>query len=53
MCISIRHFYLQDYLDNGNSANIPILINLFPSSDKNVKAAVFQMQNNKTMIFFK
>jgi len=33
---NISHIYLQDYLDNGNSANIPILINLFQSTDKNV-----------------
>jgi len=42
---NIRHIYLQDYLDNGNSAIIPILINLFQSTDKNVN------RNLSTFIF--
>jgi len=36
MYITIRHIYLHDYLDNGKSANISTLINLFQSTDKTV-----------------
>ena len=34
MTFYFRHIILQEYLDNGNSADIPTLINLFQSTDK-------------------
>jgi len=33
---NIRHIYLQEYLDIGNSDDIPTIINSFQSNDKTV-----------------
>ena len=38
-----RHIYLQDYLDNGNSANILTLINVFQSTDKTVNKNLLKL----------